>query len=295
MTSFTKKLGNFAVGFNRHLDDYLKATTTAEPRLTEAIHYSCFNGGKRIRPFLVVESARICGVSQGAEFLAAAIEMIHSYSLIHDDLPAMDNSDLRRGRPSLHRQYDEATAILAGDTLLTASFEVVARHSPFSPAVTVALIHSLARAAGGMGMCGGQMLDVLGESKRSEQITLMQRLKTGALIEFSSISGAIMAGEFDPSAARRKALTVLCRVPGTRLSKSPTIFWMQPATATITGKTAGQDARDGKVNFVTILGLDGARQKSRDLVSAAQTSLTIFGAEAEPLCQLADYTIARNH
>ena len=212
---FGHSLQKFAGEFDRHLETYIQATAPAEPRLAEAIRYSCFNGGKRIRPFLGVESAKLCGISQGAEFIAAAIEMIHCYSLIHDDLPAMDDSDLRRGRPSLHKQYDEATAILAGDSLLTASFEVVAKFSPLSPSITVDLLYNLARAAGGIGMCGGQMLDILGQSSSEEQITHLQKLKTGALIEFSAVSGAIMAGD---SGARRQALQNYAEFSGAGLS-----------------------------------------------------------------------------
>ena len=162
-------------------------------------------------PFLVMESARLCEAPASGDFLAAAIEMIHCYSLIHDDLPAMDNSDLRRGRPSLHKHSGEATAILAGDSLLTASFEVVAKFSPFAPPVTVELIRALAQAAGGQGMCGGQSLDILGAATTPAEIGRMQRLKTGALIEFSARSGAIMVAE---TGARRLALQTYAEALG---------------------------------------------------------------------------------
>ncbi|MCX8502126.1 MAG: polyprenyl synthetase family protein [Alphaproteobacteria bacterium] len=291
MDRFALILGDFARQFDRQFAAFLTATRPECPELSKAIDYACFNGGKRIRPFLVLESARLCEAPASGDFLAAAIEMVHCYSLIHDDLPAMDDSDLRRGRPTLHKQYGEATAILAGDSLLTASFEIIAKSSPLAPPVTVEIIRALAQAAGGQGMCGGQSLDILGTATTPAEIGRMQRLKTGALIEFSACAGAIMVAD---CGERRVALQTYAEALGLAFQIADDILDATGDSA-VTGKTSGQDARDGKVNFVSLYGLAEARLQAEQLVAQAQSSLAGFGKAAERLKGLADYAIQRVH
>src|SRR6202453_185423 len=263
------------------LSDQLLADEIARPeRLMDAMRYSSLGGGKRLRPFLVVESSAVFGVGRQSALLAgAAIEFIHCYSLIHDDLPAMDDSDLRRGRPTVHKQFDEATAILAGDALLTMGFEVLADPATHEdPNIRCQLVTALATAAGPPGRVGGQMLDLMGENKALDAagVARLQRLKTGELISFSCEAGAIL-GKAAPH--QRLALKAYAHDLGLAFQMADDIL---DATGTEddTGKSVGQDAAAGKSTFVSILGLDQAREQAAMLARQAAEHLDIFEERA---------------
>jgi farnesyl diphosphate synthase len=264
-----------------------------ESKLLEAMRYGCLGGGKRLRPLLVLQSASLFGVAQSCALRAAtAIEFIHCYSLIHDDLPAMDNSDLRRGRSTVHKQFDEATAILAGDALLTMAFEILADPATHEdPHVRCQLVAAVAAAAGPAGMVGGQMLDLIGETKTLDAagITRLQRLKTGEMIAVSCESGAILGRAAPP---QHHALRAYAHDLGLAFQMADDIL---DATGTedVTGKSVGQDAAAGKSTFVSILGLEQAQTRARMLADQAAQHLDIFEDRAEILRQLARYVVER--
>jgi farnesyl diphosphate synthase len=246
------------------LSDTLLSDEIARPkRLMDAMRYSTLGGGKRLRPFLVVESSAVFGVGRQSALLAgAALECIHCYSLIHDDLPAMDNSDLRRGRPTLHKKTDDATAILAGDGLLTLAFDIVTRDEIHNdPSVRLLLTRALARASGIGGMVGGQMLDLAGEGRFGDRepvdVARLQQMKTGALLRYGCIAGAIL-GQSSPKAYQ--ALDDYGRALGEAFQIADDLLDVEGDAAAL-GKQTGQDAALGKTTFVTQLGLDGARQR----------------------------------
>jgi len=277
------------------LDRLLPAVEGPESRLYEAMRYAAVGGGKRLRGFLVLEGARQFGVSRTAALrVAAGVEMVHAYSLVHDDLPAMDDDDLRRGKPTAHRAFDEATAILAGDALQCHAFAVLAEEGTHSdPAVRAELVRCLSRAAGPRGMCGGQMLDMLaeraGEPLDELAIGRMQTMKTGRLIEFSAEAGAIL-GKAPP--AQRHALGLYGRDLGAAFQIADDVL---DATASVeeAGKRTGKDAGAGKATLVGLLGLDRARAQAERLVAQAKGHLDGFGEGAELLRLLADFVIAR--
>jgi farnesyl diphosphate synthase len=277
------------------LDQLLPTVEGAEARLFEAMRYSVIGGGKRLRGFLVLEGARQFGVSrQAALRVACAIEMVHAYSLIHDDLPAMDNDDMRRGKPTNHRAFDEATAILAGDALQCHAFTVLADEGTHpDTAVRVELMRSLALAAGPRGMCGGQMLDMMAEQGRSPQdeaaIGRLQTLKTGKLIEFSAEAGAVLG---KANSAQRKALLAYGRDLGAAFQIADDLLDVT-ATAEETGKATGKDAAMGKATLVSLLGVERARIQAERLVMQACDHLDGFGEKAELLALLAKYVIER--
>jgi farnesyl diphosphate synthase len=268
------------------LADTLEVDEIARPkRLMDAMRYSSLNGGKRLRPFLVVESAAVFGVPRGAALLVgAALECIHCYSLIHDDLPAMDNSDLRRGRPTLHKKTDDATAILAGDGLLTLAFDIVTRDEIHHDAtVRLLLTRALARAAGIGGMVGGQMLDLAGEGRFGDRepidVARLQQMKTGALLRFGCIAGALL-GQASPT--EYQALDDYGKALGEAFQIADDLLDVEGDAAAL-GKPAGQDAALGKTTFVTQLGIEGAKQRVRDLLVRGDSALSIFGAKGEVL------------
>jgi farnesyl diphosphate synthase len=279
------------------LDQLLPAVEGDEARLYEAMRYSTIGGGKRLRGFLVLEGARQFSVSREAALrVACAIEMIHAYSLIHDDLPAMDNDDLRRGKPTTHKAFDEATAILAGDALQAQAFYVLAGEATHSdPAVRVELVRLLARAAGPRGMCGGQMLDMMAEqaSKPLDEpaIGRLQLLKTGKLIEFSAEAGAVL-GKAPP--AQRHALAAYGRELGAAFQIADDLL-DATASAEEVGKATAKDAGAGKATLVSLLGIERARLQAERLVAQARTHLDGFSERAALLRALADYVIARRH
>ena len=268
------------------LSDTLLPDEIARPkRLMDAMRYSSLAGGKRLRPFLVTESAAVFGVPRDAALLAgAALECIHCYSLIHDDLPAMDNSDLRRGRPTLHKQTDDATAILAGDGLLTLAFDIISRDEIHrDPTVRLLLTRALARASGLGGMVGGQMLDLAGEGRFGDRepvdVARLQQMKTGALLRYGCIAGAILG---QASQKEYQALDDYGRALGEAFQIADDLLDVEGDAAAL-GKPAGADAALGKTTFVTQLGIDGAKQRVRDLLARGDSALSIFGAKGDVL------------
>jgi farnesyl diphosphate synthase len=264
-----------------------------ESRLFDAMRWGCLAGGKRLRPLLVMQSASLFAVgTQCALRTAAAIEFVHCYSLIHDDLPAMDDSDLRRGRPTVHKQYDDATAILAGDGLLTLAFEVLADPETHEdPAVRCNLVTALSKAAGPEGMVGGQMLDLIGETVPLDEgeVARLQRLKTGALICFSAEAGAILGKASPP---QRQALRAYAHDLGLAFQIADDLLDAEGDVA-VTGKPVGADAAAGKQTFVSILGLERARAQATLLADQAAKHLDIFEDRADVLRQLARYVVER--
>ena len=271
----------------------LPSTELAEARLFDAMRYGSLNGGKRLRPFLVMQSAELFGVSPDCAIrVAAAVEMVHSYSLIHDDLPAMDDGELRRGRPTCHRQFDEATAILAGDGLLTFAFEVLADHATHEdPNIRCQLVAALAKAAGGHGMVGGQMLDLIAEHETFDLGTTprLQRMKTGAMIAFSCEAGGIL-GKANPP--QRTALGAYAHDLGLAFQIADDLLDVE-GTEAETGKTVGRDAQAGKATFVSILGRDRARAQAEMLAAQAAAHLDIFEGRAGMLEAVAGFVVAR--
>jgi farnesyl diphosphate synthase len=286
-------LNEAAEAVNRTLDRLVPSVNGSERRVVEAMRYALMGGGKRIRPFLVLNSARLFDVPEvGALRTAAAIEMIHSYSLVHDDLPAMDNADLRRGRPSVHRQFDEATAILAGDGLLTQAFEVLsAEETHADSAVRSNLVLALTRAAGAAGMVGGQMIDLEAQHAKLdlEAITRLQRMKTGAIIGFSCEAGAILASA--PEEARR-ALTLYAEDLGLAFQIADDLLDVE-SSAAVTGKPVGQDQVAGKATFVAVLGVDEARRRAKLISDRASSRLEIFKQRADLLRDMAQFVVNR--
>lgn len=248
-------------------------------------------GGKRIRAFLVMEGAALHGAPDTVSVTAAAaIEALHAYSLVHDDLPCMDDDDLRRGLPTVHRQWDEATAVLAGDALQTLAFELLSDPGLGSAEVRVALIGSLARAAGAEGMVRGQALDIAAETAAVPltlaEIERLQAGKTGALIEWAGRAGAVLAGaDPGPLAAYARALGLAFQIADDILDATGDEAAM--------GKRVGKDAGAGKATFVSLLGLDGARARAAALVAEAEAALAPYGPRATPLLEAARYVIAR--
>ncbi|HEV7996977.1 MAG TPA: farnesyl diphosphate synthase [Stellaceae bacterium] len=275
------------------LDRLLAVPPDLEARVLEAMRYSALGPGKRLRPFLVLASARLFGVARSCALrVAAAVEMVHAYSLVHDDLPAMDDSDLRRGRPTCHKEFDEATAVLAGDGLLTMAFEVLAQPEAHpDPAVRCELVAALAAAAGAGGMVGGQMIDLIAERRRLDigAITRLQRMKTGALIAFACEAGAILARA---PAEPRTALRGYAHDLGLAFQIADDLLDVEGSSAE-TGKPVGADAAAGKATFVSILGVERARAQAELLVRQAAAHLDLFGRRAELLREAARYVISR--
>jgi farnesyl diphosphate synthase len=275
------------------LDRLLTVPPGLEARVYDAMRYSALAPGKRLRPLLVLASARLFGVARRSALqVAAAIEMVHAYSLIHDDLPAMDNSDLRRGRPTCHKQFDEATAVLAGDGLLTMAFEALSDPDTHGDAaVRCELVAALAGAAGTAGMVGGQMVDLIAEKQRLDigAITRLQRMKTGALIAFACESGAILA---KAAPELRTALRGYAHDLGLAFQIADDLLDVE-GSAHETGKPVGADAAAGKATFVSILGVERARAQAELLVSQAVAHLELFEDKAELLRQVARFVVNR--
>jgi len=267
-------------------------------RLLNAMRHAALGGGKRLRPFLVVECADLFGASRAGALLAgAALECVHCYSLVHDDLPAMDNDDLRRGRPTVHKAFDEATAILAGDGLLTFAFDAMARDEVHpDPAVRIELVLELARAAGLGGMAGGQMLDLAAEGRfgqrhkqSQDDVVTLQAMKTGALIRFACRAGAIL-GQADAKA--RAAVDRYGKTVGQAFQIADDLLDVEGSTEDL-GKAAGKDAAAGKATLVDLLGVKGAHAKLDALVAEAVDALAPFGAKADTLRAAARFIAER--
>ena len=269
-------------------------------RLLEAMRYASLGAGKRFRPFLVVESAALFGVPRPqALAVGAALECVHCYSLVHDDLPAMDNDALRRGRPTVHKAFDEATAILAGDGLLTFAFDILSRPETHpNPAVRVDLVAALARASGLGGLAGGQMLDLAAEGRfdggrvqklgETEVVTL-QAMKTGALLSFACRSGGILG---EAPAGKRDALERYGSAVGRAFQIADDLLDVEGDPALV-GKQTGKDADAGKATMVGILGIDGARARLRMLVAEAASALAPFGEAGSILIDAARFVAER--
>ncbi|HXO91775.1 MAG TPA: farnesyl diphosphate synthase [Stellaceae bacterium] len=275
------------------LDRLLVVPPDLEARVYEAMRYAALAPGKRMRPFLVLAGARLFGVARRCALqVAAAVEMVHAYSLVHDDLPAMDNSDLRRGRPTCHKEFDEATAVLAGDGLLTAAFGALADPDTHGdPGVRCELVAALAAAAGAAGMVGGQMIDLIAEHQSLDigAITRLQRMKTGALIAFSCEAGAILAKV--PSEPR-SALRGYAHDLGLAFQIADDLLDVEGSEVE-TGKPVGADAVAGKATFVSILGVARARAQAELLVRQAVAHLDLFEQRAELLREAARFVITR--
>lgn len=286
---FHAVLSDAATRVEAALDGFLPAPGTT---VADAMRHAALSGGKRLRAFLAIESAALFRVPPvQAMRAAAAVECIHAYSLVHDDLPAMDDDDLRRGQPTVHVRWDEATAVLAGDALQTLAFEILAGpQGGIDPRVQVRLILRLAQASGAGGMVGGQALDIAAENAAVpldvEQITALQALKTGALFGWAVESGAIL-GRSDPDPLRRFAAAL-----GLAFQIRDDILDVEgdPEAA---GKRLQKDEARGKATFVSLLGLDGARARARDLVAEASDTLAPYGSAARNLRLAAQFALAR--
>ncbi len=282
---------------DRALESLFSAPREELARLYQAMRYSVAGGGKRVRPLLVYAA---CEALQGdagqADGAACAVELIHAYSLVHDDLPAMDDDDLRRGQPTTHIAYDEACAILAGDGLQSLAFEALAeaRHNPADPALRLSMVLALARAAGPAGMVGGQAIDLESVGRQLDQQALetMHRHKTGALIEASVLLGALASGNSDEISL--KALQQYARAVGLAFQVQDDILDVESDTATL-GKTQGKDEANHKPTYPALLGMDQAKAYAAELRDQALHALRQFGASAEPLRELARYIVDRRH
>jgi farnesyl diphosphate synthase len=278
---------------NEALERLLPLSDGPERRLQEAMRYATLDGGKRLRPFLVVESAKLFNVSaEGALRVAVAIELVHCYSLVHDDLPAMDDDDLRRGRPTCHKAFDEATAILAGDALLTKAFEVLAHPDTHSdPQVRCELVAELAAAAGDHGMVGGQMFDLLAGdlSLDVNAVTRLQNLKTGRLISFSCEAGAILG---KASVQNRQALKAYAHDLGLAFQIADDLLDVEGDPGEV-GKGLRKDAQAGKATFVSLLGIERARTQADMLWRQAASHLGCFDGKADELRAAARFVVER--
>ncbi len=303
---FQDRLNQVAKDIDLLLDRLLghdpEADEVGRPRrLLEAMRYASLGAGKRFRPFLVAESAALFGVArQHALMAGAALECVHCYSLVHDDMPAMDNDELRRGQPTVHKAFDDATAILAGDGLLTLAFDILARPETHpNPAVRVELVLALARASGLGGMAGGQMLDLAAEGRFADgraqrlqegEVATLQAMKTGALLKFGCRAGGILG---QASATQRDALDRYGAAIGEAFQIADDLLDVEGDPALV-GKQTGKDAAAGKATMVSILGTEGAKARLHELVDGAEKSLAPFGAAADVLVAGAKFVADRH-
>jgi farnesyl diphosphate synthase len=290
-----RALGETAGAMNTTLDKLIPTVPGPEGRVVDAMRYAALDGGKRLRPFLVCASADLFKVPRDRALRAAgALEMVHCYSLVHDDLPAMDDDDLRRGRPTVHRAYDEATAILAGDGLLTLAFEVLADPATHPDGgVRAELVTELAQGAGAAGMVGGQMIDLQAAQLNLDEAGLirLQNMKTGCLIASACRFGAILGGG-DQKA--KTALAAYGKAIGLAFQIADDVLDVESSAEQV-GKATGKDAVAGKATFVSRLGLEGAKNQAQRLVEQAIDHVGIFGPQAEPLRQAALFTVRRRN
>jgi farnesyl diphosphate synthase len=293
MFDLTKEMARAANVVEQALEVLLPPVEGAEGRLAESMRYATLGGGKRLRAFLVIESAAVFGVSETcAARVAASVEMIHAYSLVHDDLPAMDNDDWRRGKPSAHKAFDEATAILAGDALQCRAFELLAEHDSHSdPQARCELIMALGSAAGARGMAGGQMIDMVAEGHVLDgpAVTRLQALKTGRLIQYSAEAGAILGRA---STQQRHLMAAYGRDLGAAFQIADDLLDVEGDAAEV-GKATGKDAAAGKATMVSILGVDLARAHADMLARQAAAHLDGFGDRAAALRALTAFVVAR--
>jgi farnesyl diphosphate synthase len=275
------------------IERLLPETDLAENYLFEAMRHGTLNGGKRLRPFLVMQSAALFNVDPSrARRVAAALELVHCYSLIHDDLPSMDDAALRRGKPTVHRQFDEATAILAGDALLTLAFEILSEAETHEdPRVRCELIRALAKASGGHGMVGGQMLDIIAERSDFDlgTISRLQSMKTGKLMAFACEAGAILG---KASEQNKRALCNYAHDLGLAFQVTDDILDVE-ADPQDTGKDTGKDEKASQATFVSTMGKEQAKERAEMLVTQSVSHLKTFGARGEMLKKLAFYVLER--
>jgi farnesyl diphosphate synthase len=304
--SFEARLDATAKDIDTLLDQLLSAAPvegelSRPTRMMEAMRYSSLGGGKRFRPFLVVESASLFKVQRAQSLMAgAALECVHCYSLVHDDLPAMDNDDLRRGQPTAHKAFDEATAILAGDGLLTFAFDILSRPQTHpDPTVRVELISAMARASGVGGMVGGQMLDLAAEGRFAgsgplrlgeNDVRTLQAMKTGALLRFACEAGGMLGAATPP---QRRALERFGAIVGQAFQIADDLLDVEGNPALV-GKQTGKDAQAGKATMVDILGAAGAKARLRELIAEAEQTLAPFGPDAAILIEGAKFVADRH-
>ena len=287
---FHNRIAANAATVEAHLNAYLDIYE--HQPVVDAMRYAV-QGGKRMRAYMVIESAAMFGISMKQSIWpAAAIEAVHAYSLLHDDMPCMDDDDMRRGRPTVHKAWDEATAVLAGDALQTMGFELVLNDRTGSPDVRAELAKTLAKASGANGMVLGQALDIAAETAETpltlKQIEHLQNGKTGALIEWSAISGAIMAcADITPLSTYAKAVGLAFQIADDILDVE--------GDEAKTGKRLNKDADAGKATFVSLLGLDGAKQRARALVDQAEEAISCYGNKAQSLQDVARFAIFREN
>ncbi len=287
---FHHRIAANATSVETHLNAYLDIYEHLP--VVDAMLYAV-QGGKRMRSYMVLESGAMFGISmEQSIWPAAAIEAVHAYSLVHDDMPCMDDDDIRRGRPTVHNAWDEATAVLAGDALQTMGFELVLNDQAGSPDVRAELAKTLAKASGAHGMVLGQALDIAAETAETpltlEQIEHLQNGKTGALIEWSAISGAIMArADITPLSTYAKAVGLAFQIADDILDVE--------GDEAKTGKRLNKDADAGKATFVSLLGLDGAKQRARALVDQAEEAISCYGNKAQNLQDVARFAISREN
>ena len=290
---FAAELEQAAKKVDSVLEAVLPVPDGPEASLFDAMRYAALGPGKRFRPFLVLAGSRLFGVPEASALrVGAAIELVHCYSLVHDDLPAMDDDDMRRGRPTVHVKYDEATAILVGDALLPLAFEILVDPTTHAdPQIRAELVAELAAAAGGRGMVGGQMLDLLAEHENLDfgGIARLERLKTGALIAFSCMAGAILAHANEEA---RAALHAYAHDLGFAFQIADDLLDAEGSEAE-TGKRVGKDADAGKATVVSLLGTEAAREQARVLAEQAVAHLDVFGEDANLLRATARFVIDR--
>lgn len=280
---------------NRALEGYLPPGRGPAPQVVEAMRYSLFAGGKRLRPILCLAGAEAVGGEAGEALpVACALEMIHTYSLIHDDLPAMDDDDLRRGQPTCHRQFDEATAILAGDALLTEAFRIMADAAPKfegREGMLLEVIQLIAQAAGYQGMVGGQMLDLQAEGRKIslKELETIHRLKTGALLTASVRAGGLVGGG---TRAEVTALTAFGEKFGLAFQITDDLLDVEGEAAEM-GKSPGMDVKKGKATYPALLGVEEARKWAKELIEEAIADLQPLGERAEPLREIGRYLLVR--
>ena len=295
MSSFKDALSEAASLTEESMNRLIPRADGPEAKVLKAMRYSCFAGGKRLRPFLVLASADLFNVSRTcSKRVAAAVEMVHTYSLIHDDLPAMDDDDLRRGKPTCHKEFDEATAILAGDGLISLAFEILASNETHQSAeVRADLVLELAKAIGAQGMVGGQMLDLVAEEAALDmpEITRLQRMKTGALINYACMTGAILGKANEP---QRHRLSAYAHDLGLAFQIVDDLLDIE-GSAEEMGKAVNKDEDAGKATFVSILGIERARKQADILTEQAIKHLEIFGEKSNLLRDLAEFVVQRRH